>query len=201
MLYSMDMNKRIFITSRSHAHFLPAIRRVSLSPSFLLHIYEKVLISACQKMQCMSQIPELFLLLTWELIFMKPKQLRETFESAPIKRWQMGTSSYFPLSSPNVTTAFHSHQSSSTHRTDAQWAAPCYSHPSRCDHIVSGDSMKASPPSAWDVSMRLIKQNTFPIACMNSQLGTAHSTGAVLASQWMNNKEIEVAQKFAFLAL
>lgn len=71
MLYRSDMNKHVFITSQSRAHFTPAIRRFCLIPIFLLCTYEKLQISACQKMQYLLQAPELTLLLTWELIFMK----------------------------------------------------------------------------------------------------------------------------------
>lgn len=79
MLHRSDTNKDIFITFPSHAHFTPVIRVFCLIPRFLLCIYGKLQTFVCQKIQSLLQTPELLLFLTWELIFMKPKQLREIF--------------------------------------------------------------------------------------------------------------------------
>lgn len=88
VLHQSDMNKYTFITSASHAHFTPIIRAFCLIPLFLLYIYGKLQISVCQKMQSVLQAPEIFLLLTWERIVMKPKQLREIFSFVLIKMCQ-----------------------------------------------------------------------------------------------------------------
>lgn len=191
MLHRSDTNKHVFITSSSRAHFTPVIRAFCLIPSFLLCIYRNLQIFVCQNTQSLLQAPELSLLLTWELIVMKPKQFREILYSALIKIRQPGMPSYSPLTNVNATAAPCSH-----------W---CPSHPPsrrpvRClpaavTRLSATGSVLVtewrphhgqSEMPTWRPSSRTI----FPTARVNHRLGGAHATNAVLASLWVSNVEI-----------
>lgn len=161
MLHGSDRNKHIFITSLSRAHITPDTRALGLIPSFLLCIYGKLQIFVCQTMQSLLQAPELSLLLSWELIVMKPKHFREIFLFALIEIWQLGMPSYSPITNVNAIAALHSHQCPShpPSRRPVSCLPAAVTHPGATVSVLV--TAKSSPQSVWDANADMDQAELF----------------------------------------